>query len=181
MKKLVMFRHGKKDGKMISAEGLKEAMELGRTLNRDVNCVVAGLLPRTWQTASAVLGGYMTQGKAPVRALTAIEEFGTDELFNSWIEKGFRAAVQKTGSNLEGVRGILSEQDFAEVKETARAGIYEVFHQMFDDELCVGFGHSPIIELAAEHYSLFGQNLQELQGVIFTLDNGGDITAKPMK
>ncbi len=189
------YRHGPKDGSFISEEGMRKTQDLARNLQglrlRDggngfrpsISHIVAGTLARTWQTAAAFLAAY--NSIASIIVLPAIPEFGDSDLFQSWLDRDFREAVAKHGTNLAALRSILTQEEFEGAKKTALAGVMKVFSAMKEGNQAIAFGHSPIIELAAlaavesssittdpdvERFANGEIQLAELKGIRFILD-----------
>lgn len=185
MKTLWMFRHSIKDGldNSIGPKGIALAEEFGNWLEDEWACgetnftkVFCGPLPRTSQTALAFFAGLHDYAKP----MPVIQKFGDDDLFKIMANDAFRSSVKSGKKNFE---ALLSAHPVAQVQAwslDAFTGIKECFDQMEEDELAIGFGHSPIIELAAwccKHWEPFSEdlNLAEMEVLVFTKDDEGDI------
>jgi hypothetical protein len=180
MKTFDYLRHGKKDGGNISAEGLAEAVAAGLECPVKYHYAVGGNESRTWQTLCAFIVGALQS----MRLLTPIAKFGDSTLFNSWLARGLAFAAQNLGSFIKGLHSILPEPEFQAASADALAGVLDVFQQMEDNTTCIGFGHSPIIELAAIGSGMKLEDvpaLKELEGLRFIQHDDGTITVASLQ
>src|SRR3989338_10888303 len=177
-------RHGLKNGNNISKEGLEAAEALGIELgrSRDYDVVVGGNESRTWQTLASFLLG-LANYQHGQRALPPVANFGDGTLFKSWLDRGLADAVKKTGSNIRGLAAILTPEEFMAAAQNALQGVMNVAAQVSNGSVVIGFGHSPIIELAAIGAGIKLEDvppLAELEGLEFEVADA-TVTVKPLK
>ena len=179
MKTIDMRRHAEKEmgGRVTTVTGRQMAKTLGSLSPYDY--LVAGLLPHSWETLAAFMLQMPNVCEAWV--LASVAEFGDDGLFASWGIKGLSEATAACGgSYFEGLRKILTTEEFKDAQMKALTGIQKVFSQMAGGTKAVAFGHTPVIELAASAVNpdFVDPKLLPLDGFSFYQSNNGEISVK---
>ena len=156
--------------------GLSEAYGAGRDFaDEPITHLFAGPFKRTWQTLLVIS---LSAAVAPTAEVhEEIPEIGSDELFNSWKQKGVKFGGDR--SNLRALREDLPESDFAQAKIDALNGVGKMFISMLNDgEVGLAVGHSPVIELACAQLQETPTDFQlkENEYVVFEEDDDGVIT-----
>ena len=191
MKTLYLLRHTLNLGGLVTHEGFALAEAQGQSLdlrvpptdvgpdvtwiNPRIARLFHGLLLRTAQPALAFCKGL---GYVPT-FMPAVSGLGDDAMFKEMANEAFRAA-QKTMSNLQALQASHPAERYVEWAKGSRAAVDSMFEQMGDDEIAVGFFHSPTIELAASTLQNDlvplpdgWNNLKELDGLVFVQSTGG--------
>lgn len=181
MKTLHYRRHSIKDGAVKDTIGLKGyelAFQEGERSQADQSFVsfsVAfhGPLVRTAETLMEFLRG----SEDTPRHAPAIEEIGNQKWFDELVTNGeYMSAVNAGKTSLEALYAAAGDNQALRNAwvETAKRAVEKMFEQMSDSETAIAFGHTPIIELAAENTVTFGtplpegwNHLAEMDGLVF--------------
>lgn len=187
MKVLYYLRHSLKDyngpnekskGRRTGKEGFELAQKLGKVFKeifKEKSIIItdffAGELPRTWETLAGFLAGY----KPTVEVLIHQHlEIGDQDIFSQYITAEVKQLINNGHTNWQALKKVLGKRKIEKFKKFAFQGVEEAFKRM-KGETGIIFGHSPIIEAAAEYVG-FLSNLPDWQpnsceGYIFILDN----------
>lgn len=165
------------DKSLLSQEGVAAAYEAGKTFGQQIDHVFVGGLQRTAHSALAFILGYAQAGSMSAKTHAVVDQIGGDKLFAEWKANG--AAFTPGVPNIDGLRK-MPEQDFTAACNYALDGVKAMMQMMEDGEEGVAFGHSPVIEAAAE---AAGQDMKSFQlaencYIIFIMDDDGKIAVE---
>jgi broad specificity phosphatase PhoE len=157
-------RHTDNEDDVLSAEGVRHALEIGATLEGDYQVLVSTGAQRATQTLACFLAGLGQ--RVPAGAIV-------EEGLRSRMEDRWRDAYQKAGSGeLDALRSAdpeLVEQDSA----TLGAALRRVLDGLSDGARALVVGHSPTNEAAV--LGLTGQVVAPMgkgEGVVVSEDEG---------
>jgi len=187
-KTLIIVRHGRKDGDLISQAHLEEINNSGIPgVNEYVsNCHspiflhLGSSFLRTEQTILA-FKNHLDREKINIQGLLPADpRFGNENLFNKFLENpAIKAEADKTTWF-----DAYSKRDknfIAETQLNMSHGVYDLFKKAEDDSLTISIGHTPLIEWLA--FAFDSKNnlprdlkLKELTGIILTEKDGDRIT-----
>ena len=170
-KTIELRRHTDDDGDVLSAEGVRGAVSIGRSLAGDYQLVVSSGAQRATQAAACFLAGL---GQA-VPAGVVVEPRLRSEHEDRW-----RAiAGEADGSDLESFRAV--DPDFVSAEaEALGEGLRQVFDQLDEGGRALAVGHSPTNEAAV--LGVTGEFVAPLgkgEGVLVIAD-GGDFRVEPL-
>lgn len=189
MKTLHLRRHSMKDGAndtigpkglaLAKAEGEKKTglgvHEVGdgpdaMYVNNAYARIFHGVLIRTLQT---VYGFAQGLGYTPT-LMPMVKGLGDQATFVEMVNDAFKSAVKDGKSNLAALGHAHSATRVSSWAKEAVDALESMFDQMTDDEVAIGFFHSPTIELAAANCVTFGtalpkgwDDLKEMDGLVF--------------
>lgn len=182
MKTLHLRRHTLNTGGFVVAVGHNLAKNEGRRLN-DVGITISfrrvfhGPLIRTLQTAWAFFEGFGSD--FPI-LMPAVQGLGDDKLFgpDEMVTPEFREA-QKTMPNLAALDKVFPAERVQKWQQAAGDAGRSMFEQVSDEEIAIGFFHSPTVELVVrdlvpEANRLEGwDSMKEMDGVVIEQDDEG--------
>jgi len=185
MKKVVIVRHGKKEGDLIAPDQLQEIRANGiKSLNHLLEPgqkIVLGLgseLERTKQTTEAFAIYMERKGFIPTKTLPAEKNFGNAALFNQLTGNAELMALVKTDGWYSALK-TLSPAILVEIQSSQYLTLQKIFDDVLDNDLVIIVGHTPMIELLAFYIGGAGLDtklvLKELQGVLFVQNEAGEI------
>lgn len=166
MKRIELRRHTDNDGDVLTAGGVRAAVDLGADLPGPYAVVVSSGAQRATQAAACLLAGFAR----PVPGGVVV-----DAAFRSTDEDRWREIYGETGSG-ELQAFLEADRDFVE-QEAARfaEAVHRVADHVPDDGRALVVGHSPMHE--ATVYGMTGEVIQPLgkgEGAILVLD-GADV------
>lgn len=178
MKTLHLRRHSIKDGanNTIGTKGLQLAFEEGiiaHLAGSRYKKLFHGQLIRTAQTALAFCQGF---GYVPA-VMPVMDGLGDDALFAEIANAGFKAAVASGLSNFAATRQVHGDEQASIWAHRGCGAVETMFFSMNDNEVGVGFFHSPTIELVAWHYGAEHSEidgwdqLKDMEGLVFACDD----------
>ena len=157
-------RHTDNEGDVLSAEGVRAARELGRSLAGDYALVVSTGAQRATQTAACLLAGLGEEVPGGVLVEPGLR---------SQVEDRWRDAYRSAGAgDLESLRA--ADPDLVAADAAILGGaLRRVFDRLADGQRALAIGHSPTNEAAI--YGLTGEIVPPLRkgaGVIVIEDQG---------
>lgn len=167
---IVLLRHTDNDDDVLSAEGVTAAVELGRTVQGDVDLAVSTGAQRATQTVACILAG---MGR-PVPDGVVVEP-----QLRSANEDRWREAYQQAGGNHMADFRRVAPSLVAEDSEHLADGLRRVARRLDDGQRALVVGHSPTNEAAV--LGLTGTEIEPLgkgEGVELTID-GDRATVAP--
>ncbi len=132
-------RHTDNDGDALTREGIRTAVELGRSLDGGYRVAVSSGAQRATQTAACLIAGLGQRVPGGVAVETGLRSDREDD---------WRAAYQRAGSgDLESFRS--ADPDLVESESSVlAAGLKSVFDRLDQGERALAVGHSPTNEAA---------------------------------
>lgn len=132
-------RHTDNDGDELTPEGIRSAVELGRSSDGGYRVVASSGAQRATQTAACLIAGLGQRVPDGVVVETGLRSDREDD---------WRAAYQRAGSgDLESFRS--ADPDLVESESKVLAeGLKSVFDRLDEDERALAVGHSPTNEAA---------------------------------
>lgn len=164
MKTIDLLRHTANDGDRLSEDGIRAAVEIGKSIGPDYSMMASSGAQRATQTVACILAG----SGHPVEGGVIV----VDDL-RSTVEDRWRAAYEYAGA---GDLASLREADpdlVTDDSETLAAGLRELFALLPEGGRALAVGHSPTNEAAV--YGLTGQLVDPLgrgEGVTITEEAG---------
>jgi broad specificity phosphatase PhoE len=171
VKYLELRRHTDDDGDVLSAEGVRHALEIGARLETDYELLVSTGAQRATQT----LGCFLAASGRRVPGGVVVEQGLRSELEERW-----KAAYQQAGSGeLQALRDAdpeLVEQDSA----TLGSALRRVLDHLPDGSRALVVGHSPTNEAAV--LGLTGELVEPMSkgGGVLIVDDGGHFRVEPL-
>jgi hypothetical protein len=166
MKTITILRHSDKVGEHISQAGLEKLAGLAAKSDEFTDLFCGSDIGRTAETALAavVYGNVKPERLHPVNV-----GLGNKDLFQRLIDAGFMAARKDTGDNLVAARVCLGDGYEAFCEELA-ASVSAMIDEIPDGGIGLVFGHSPLIEMAAEKFGQRAEKeLDSCEGFTFTV------------
>ena len=187
MTTLILRRHSTKDGPQdtIGPKGLLLARREGDNqdvVDPEVDHIFHGPLVRTAQTALAFAG----QMGCKSVSYPVVDGLGSAAMFGDMVTDAFKAGVKSGKSNFVALietHGVERCQEWA--VRACLPAVEGMFDILVDEDVGIGFFHSPTIELAAwavagcpdiKDFPAEYAQLGDLEGVTFYRDDEGAIT-----
>ena len=176
MKTLIYVRHSLKDGQVIGIKGIELAVK--KEPQAQITDLFHGIFVRTAQSLiAAVTNPGNLVNDATLHPI--VEEIGTPEQFAEIATVAFKDAVKTGKSNLEAAK-LTMDLNFMSFLKKSATGVEKMFEQTEDNGTGLAYGHSPVIEAAAEYFdcNLNGRQLKECEYLVFIQDDDGKITVQ---
>jgi broad specificity phosphatase PhoE len=157
-------RHTAADGDVLTPEGVRDAVEVGRKLSGKYRVAVSSGAQRATQTIACFLAS---------SGVRVTEGVTVDSRFRSEVEDRWKSAYSAAGAgDLESFRKV--DPDLvAKESELLGGALRDVFDGLAEGERALVVGHSPMQEAAV--YGLTGEVIEPLSkgaGVLVTEENG---------
>ena len=125
-------------------------------------------IARSWQELLQICS-VLSYHRMRCQTHDPLPNLGNDAMFRDWANRGLAQKMEETGSEVNGLRGILEDADFRNTCAQASLEIGRGLNHMQYD-YAVGVFHSPTIQLAALGLGYkFDGNLACNDGLIFVL------------
>ncbi len=158
-------RHTDADGDLLTADGVRAAIELGARLSGGYDVVISSGAQRATQTAACLLAGRGERVPGGVVVITGFR--------SSVEERWFDAAKRAHGKDLEAFREV--DPELVEKESTLLGGeLRSVFEALPEGGKALVIGHSPTTEAAV--LGLTGEVVEPLAkgaGVVVVEEAGG--------
>ena len=143
-KKIILFRHTDNDDDVLSPDGVEAAVELGRTLEGDVDLGVSTGAQRATQALACMLAG---AGRTVPGGVVV------EEGLRSQVEDRWRAAYEEAGGGeLDDFERVAPDLVDAEAKVLG-AALRRIADRLRDGQRALVVGHSPSNEAAVLGFS----------------------------
>jgi broad specificity phosphatase PhoE len=170
-RRVELRRHTDNDADILTADGIRAALQVGSRLEADYDVIVSSGAQRATQSAACMLAGL---GRVVPGGVLV------DTRFRSDVEDRWRAAYEAAGAgDIESFRKV--DPDLVDKEAVVLgAALRTTFDALADGGRALVVGHSPMQEVAV--YGLTGQVVEPLgkgEGVVVTEEDGNYRVERP--